>query len=58
MTGKIYWATFKYYDNVSHRMAFKKRPVLIIGKADEKAKIIRPYHSKPHLIYVPINRQL
>ena len=55
MTGKIYWATFKYYDNVSHRMAFKKRPVLIIGKADKKDYVVLPVsrvtqreHLDPH----------
>ncbi len=34
MTGKAYISTFKYYDNRTHRMAFKNRPVLIVGQAD------------------------
>ena len=42
MIGKAYWAIFKYYDSSAHRMAFKKRPVLIIGKADESDYIVRP----------------
>lgn len=32
MIGKAYWATFKYYDSSLHKMAFKKRPILIIGQ--------------------------
>ena len=42
MIGKAYWAIFKYYDSSAHRMAFKKRPVLIIGKADESEYIVLP----------------
>ena len=42
MIGKAYWAIFKYYDSSAHRMAFKKRPVLIIGKADESDDIVLP----------------
>lgn len=52
MTGKIYWATFKYYDNIKHRMAFKKRPVLIIGEADQKDYVVLPVSrvtQKEHL---------
>ena len=42
MIGKIYWATFKYYDIRLHKMAFKKRPVLIIGQADVNDYVILP----------------
>ncbi|MCM1025121.1 MAG: hypothetical protein NC432_01715 [Roseburia sp.] len=42
MIGKMYWVTFPYYDKASHDMAFKKRPVLIIGQADERDYIILP----------------
>ncbi|MDE7310993.1 MAG: hypothetical protein K2N87_05125 [Eubacterium sp.] len=42
MIGKMYWAIFKYYDNVKHRMSFKKRSVLIIGKADQKDFVVLP----------------
>ena len=35
MIGKAYWAIFKYDDSSAHMMAFKKRPVLISGQADE-----------------------
>lgn len=42
MIGKMYWAVFKYYDNVKHRMSFKKRPVLIIGEADQKDFVVLP----------------
>lgn len=42
MIGKMYWAIFKYYDTLKHKMAFKKRPVLIIGKADRKDYVALP----------------
>lgn len=42
MIGKAYWAIFKYYDSSSHRMAFKKRPVLIIGQADASDYVVLP----------------
>ncbi len=42
MIGEAYWATFKYFDMKSNKMAFKKRPVLIIGKADKKDWVVLP----------------
>lgn len=42
MIGKAYWATFKYYNSSSHKMDFKKRPVLIIGQADESDFVVLP----------------
>ena len=42
MIGKAYWAIFKYYDNTAHKMALKKRPVLIIGQADESDYVVLP----------------
>lgn len=42
MIGKAYWATFKFYDSLRHKMAFKKRPVLIIGKADTRDYVVLP----------------
>ena len=42
MIGKIYTAAFKYYDNKNHKMAFKSRPVLIIGKADSSDYVVLP----------------
>ena len=42
MIGKAYWAIFKYYDNTAHKMAFKKRLVLIIGQADESDYVVLP----------------
>jgi len=42
MIGKAYWATFKYYNSQSHKMAFKKRPVLIIGQADRNDYVVLP----------------
>lgn len=48
MIGKAYWAIFKYYDNIAHRMAFKKRPVLIIGQADESDYVVLPISRVTH----------
>ncbi len=42
MIGKAYWATFKYYDSSTRKMAFKKRPVLIIGLADDDDYVVLP----------------
>lgn len=42
MIGKAYWATFKYYDISRNKMAFKKRPVLIIGQADARDYVVLP----------------
>ncbi len=42
MIGKAYWTTFKYYDSSLHKMAFKKRPILIIGQADENDYVVLP----------------
>ena len=42
MIGKAYWATFKYYDSLLHKMAFKKPPILIIGQADERDYVVLP----------------
>ncbi len=42
MIGKAYWAVFKYYDSAKRRMAFKKRPVLIIGEADQNDYVVLP----------------
>ena len=42
MTGKAYWAIFQYYDGKLNKMAFKKRPVLVIGKADDKDWVVLP----------------
>lgn len=42
MIGKAYWAIFQYYDGKLNKMAFKKRPVLVIGKADDKDWVVLP----------------
>lgn len=42
MIGMAYVSTFKYYDMKNHRMAFKNRPVLIIGRADDKDYVVLP----------------
>lgn len=52
MIGKAYWATFQYYDSAQGKMAFKKRPVLIIGQADERDYVVLPVSrvtKKEHL---------
>lgn len=42
MIGKAYWAIFKFYDSLLRKMAFKQRPVLIVGKADANDYIALP----------------
>lgn len=42
MIGKAYVSVFKHYDNHAHRMAFKNRPFLIVGKADDTDYVILP----------------
>ena len=42
MIGKAYISTFQFYDNRNRRMAFKNRPVLIVGKADASDYVILP----------------
>ena len=42
MIGKVYVSTFKFYDTKNQCMGFKKRPVLIVGKADAADYIILP----------------
>lgn len=52
MVGKAYVSTFQYYDNRQHKMAFKNRPVLIVGKSDTKDYVILPISrvtNKQHL---------
>lgn len=42
MIGEIWISAFKYYDSIKHRMAFKSRPVLIIGQADSSDYVVLP----------------
>lgn len=42
MIGKAYWVIFQYYDGKLNKMDFKKRPVLVIGKADDKDWVVLP----------------
>ena len=52
MIGKAYVSVFQYYDNKTHKMAFKKRPVLIVGKSDSADYFILPISritNKQHL---------
>lgn len=42
MIGKAYVSTFQFYNNRTHRMEFKNRPVLIVGKADATDYVILP----------------
>ena len=45
MIGKIHKAMVKYYNSEKCKMAFKYRPVLIIGKADSSDYIVLPISS-------------
>ena len=42
MIGKAYVSTFPFYNNRSHKMDFKSRPVLIVGQADPTDYVILP----------------
>ena len=42
MIGKAYVATFPFYNSQTQHMDFKKRPVLIIGRADVSDYIVLP----------------
>lgn len=42
MIGKAYVSIFKYYDSAKAKMSLKKRPVLIVGKADDTDYIVLP----------------
>ena len=42
MIGKAYVSTFQFYNNRTHRMEFKSRPVLVVGKADETGYVVLP----------------
>ena len=42
MVGKAYTALFKFYDNSLQRMSYKKRPILVIGKADSNDYVMLP----------------
>ena len=42
MIGKAYVSVFQFYDNKSHKMSFKKRPILVIGQADGSDYVILP----------------
>ncbi len=42
MIGKAYVSVFQYYNNTTHKMDFKRRPVLIVGKSDSTDYVILP----------------
>ncbi|MCC8101467.1 MAG: hypothetical protein LIP11_04145 [Clostridiales bacterium] len=42
MIGKAYVSVTPYYDSNTCKRSFKKRPVLIIGKADETDYVVLP----------------
>lgn len=42
MIGMAYVSVVKYFNSAEHKMAFKKRPVLIIGKADDTDYVVLP----------------
>ena len=42
MIGNAYVSTFQFYNNRTHRMEFKNRPVLIVGRADDKDYVVLP----------------
>lgn len=40
--GEAYVSVFKFYDTKKGKMSFKKRPVLVIGKADDTDYVVLP----------------
>ena len=42
MVGKAYVSVFPFYDNKASKMSFKRRPVLVVGKADSGDYVILP----------------
>lgn len=42
MIGTVCISAFKYYDSAKRRMAFKGRPVLVIGQADNSDYVVLP----------------
>lgn len=45
MIGKIYKARTPYYNLIEHKMSYKARPALIIGKADYNDYVVLPISS-------------
>lgn len=43
--GKAYWAVVQYYDCASSQMKFKKRPIIVIGRADKNDFVVLPISS-------------
>lgn len=48
MIGWYCIATFPYYDNQKGKNAFKRRPVLVIGKADDTDFVTLPISKVSH----------
>jgi hypothetical protein len=48
MIGWYCIATFPYYDRQNHRNDFKRRPVLVIGKADDTDFVTLPISRVSH----------
>ena len=42
MIGKAYVSTFQFYNNQTHKMEFKNRPILIVGQADSTDYVVLP----------------
>lgn len=42
MIGKAYISIFQFYNNQTHKMEFKSRPVLIVGQADHMDYVVLP----------------
>ena len=52
MIGKVYVSVFPFYDIKNNRMDYKKRPVLIIGKADETDYVVLPISRVTNSMYI------
>ena len=48
MIGKLYWVIMPFFDIINQKNSFKKRPALVIAKADDKDVIILPVSTITH----------
>lgn len=61
MIGKAYISTFQFYNNHTHKMEFKNRPILIVGQADSTDYVVLPisrvtnYANLDHNYDIPID---
>lgn len=55
MIGKACVSTLQYYDSKTNKLAFKSRPVLIVGQADNSDYVILPISRVTQKQYLDMN---